>query len=89
MSASSKQTENRFQIGDIVIWTSKAGGNTKKKIGVVIEVVPAGQTPTTCVNLSTRRHESYVILVPRKSRARRNKSLKPSIYWPHASLLRP
>jgi hypothetical protein len=71
-SASSESTESSFIVGDKVSWTSQAGGFSKKKEGIVAEVVPAGSYPNREKFLSlyksqgigtSRKMESYVVIV--------------------------
>ncbi len=73
-----------FQIGQMVKWSSQANASLKEKIGVIVEVVPAGSRPNRDRFLSLyrgsgvglpRNHESYVVQV------------KTKIYWPRASKL--
>lgn len=68
-----------FDVGDEVEWTSQAGGNTKTKVGVIAQVVPAKGYPDRGRFLSLhkssgigmhRDHVSYVVLVGNKP------------YWP-------
>lgn len=75
-----------FKVGDRVSWTSQANGIAKKKTGVVVEVVAFGRLPAKISSLSSRSHESYVVSV---SRVGRKGPLKPELYWPVRSLLRP
>lgn len=74
----------RFEVGDEVEWTSQAGGNTKTKVGVIAEAVPAKGYPDRDRFLSlhkgsgigmARDHVSYVVLVKNKP------------YWPVAKRL--
>lgn len=73
-----------FDVGDEVQWTSQAGGNTKTKVGVIAQVVPAKAYPDRERFLSLhknsgigmhRDHVSYVVLVKNKP------------YWPVAKRL--
>lgn len=68
-----------FTEGDIVEWTSQAGGFTKTKRGMIVEVVAAGNLPSrerfTSLHKGwgvgmPRDHESYVVKVGNKP------------YWP-------
>jgi hypothetical protein len=89
---------NRFQVGDPVEWKSQAGECTKKKQGVVADIMPAntsirerifnlmnqhgGSVQVTDLSCS-RDHESYIIAVP-------NKTIRsgPAFYWPYVSQLK-
>ena len=61
-----------FRVGDDVSWTSQAQGFTRRKVGTVAEVVPAGQRPDRArfarlykgagVGFA-RDNESYVVMV--------------------------
>jgi len=72
--------QNKFQIGDTVIWTSQAGGKSKTKTGKVIAIAPAQRALSllipegfTCRALEGfRLHESYLIQVGKSKR----------LYWP-------
>jgi hypothetical protein len=44
-----------FKIGDLVTWTSQAGGNYKTKTGAIVEVRPPG--------FHLRHGESYLVRV--------------------------
>lgn len=78
-----KCDEKSFKLGDCVYWESQAGGFTKKKIGVVDQVVPIGKIPNakayrilgTGFGMS-RNHESYAVKVVNV------------LYWPRVSALR-
>lgn len=79
----------KFKKGDSVEWTSQAGGSRARKVGEIVEVVPAGERPKSAIDSSyTRRdHESYVVNAQPirfggKKGARRN-------YWPRVSALKP
>lgn len=85
-----------FSVGSSVTWRSQAQGVWKQKTGIVIEVVPAGEKPLNHTTISRRDHESYIVLVPRVAEAGkrgihppRPKVLKPEIYWPVRSQLKP
>jgi vacuolar-type H+-ATPase catalytic subunit A/Vma1 len=75
-----------FAVGDLVSWTSQAGGFHKTKTGTVIEVVATGKPPNKYGTTGTRQHESYVVEVPREPG---RKTLKSDIYWPVRSQLVP
>lgn len=77
-------SDQRFKVGDVVTWTSQAGGSTSTKAGRVAEVVAPNKRPSPELFPALhgysgcgrgRTHESYVVLV----------GTKP--YWPHAKLL--
>lgn len=59
----------KFVVGDIVSWTSSAGGVSKNKVGPVVEVIQAGSVPYPRSGLradrlgAPRNHESYVVKV--------------------------
>ena len=76
----------KFKEGDLVEWTSQAGGFTKTKIGKVIEVVPKGAEPKTKLRDRGygRSEESYVVLGHRKGIEEKDEA-----YWPRVGLLRP
>ena len=78
-----------FAIGQMVEWTSQAGGNTRTKIGVVMGILPAGASIRTIpyfnqMNINTdgftRKHESYVIAEVHPHR-------KPKFFWPYTHQL--
>ena len=73
--------QNKFQIGDTVIWTSQAGGKSKTKTGEVIAIVPKLQRMGYSIpdgfrfngwDVATRSHESYLVQVGKSKR----------LYWP-------
>lgn len=65
-----------FEVGDAVEWSSQSGSYSKKKTGVVEQVIPSGCRPTDVRRCGfARDHESYVVKV-------RNK-----LYWPRVSAL--
>lgn len=96
--------EKHFKIGDLVTWTSQAGGYAAEKIGKVIAVVPAGKQPID-VGLTmrgagfSRKHESYVVEVSKPNRRKVSKEAKAAgitaypptskLYWPVVSILLP
>ena len=75
-----------IKLGDVVTWTSQAGGYRRTKTGVVEEVVPAHGLPNRArfsqlyrnsgVGMD-RDHASYVVRVP-------GKTLRSAgvVYWP-------
>ena len=80
-----------FLHGDEVTWTSQSQASETTKIGIVIEVIPAGIRPSASKYPSlyrgaglgsARNHESYVVSVRDKDVRGRNK-----IYWPRVSKL--
>jgi hypothetical protein len=85
---------NKFSVGDVVEWTSQANGSSLKKIGTVVEVVPATKsTKATPLPLGTRDHESYIVEVtfaPKRSTSaiKNVRVKKPKRYWPRVSVLR-
>lgn len=82
---------NKFSIGDVVKWTSKAGGHALEKRGSVIEIVAAGGVPSTNLGHhaggTARAHESYIIAVPQKSKSKPERRMKDKLYWPHVGTL--
>jgi len=70
--------------GDMVEWTSQAGGYTKTKRGKIVAVVARGQYPINCIPNDTypftqtfrdsipRYHKSYLVQVGKRSK----------LYWP-------
>lgn len=77
----------RITHGTTVRWTSGAAGTMAEKIGIVVEVVPAGKYPDrafTSLYKSSgigrhRDHESYVVAVKRKT--------SEKYYWPRVVTL--
>jgi hypothetical protein len=74
-------TEATFAVGDLVTWSSSAGGGTKRKRGRVIEVVAPGKFPKTRTArghryYGTRKHAWYVV------------DVDGEIYYPRAVGLR-
>lgn len=67
-----------MNVGTQVEWKSQAGGYEKKKVGVIVEVVPPGESPKSELDGPgmARKTESYVVLVGKTN------------YWPIASKLR-
>ena len=83
-------SEPKFKLGDLVTWTSQAGGKSKTKQGIVIAVISANESPyraflrnseyrLRALAGSLRSHESYLIQV--------GKSKK--LYWPLVKYLKP
>lgn len=83
--------------GDVVEWRSQAGGNTTKKTGTVVAVVPAGLHPARRVNADPaiatltrmydggeRDHESYIVAV----KVGKTEKAWPKLYWPRVSTLK-
>lgn len=79
-----------FKLGDEVSWESQANGGMTKKIGNVVEVIPAGVPVSMSIfktlsgGGSPRNHESYVVCVGAKPGSR----AQPKYYWPRVSALR-
>lgn len=80
-----------FKLGDEVSWSSQAGGFEKVKIGVVVDVISAGESILKSkfrreLDASTlpRKEESYVVCVGAKPGSR----AKPKYYWPRVSELK-
>lgn len=82
-----------FKVGDKVTWVSQAGGYTKVKSGVVVEVVKPGGRPSreAFESLYTgngigapRMHQSYVVRVPGAT-----SKAAGAVYWPRAASLQP
>ncbi|NEG85064.1 hypothetical protein GQQ22_13415 [Pantoea agglomerans] len=80
---------SKFKLGEEVSWSSSANGSTKKKIGNVVDVIPAGK-PISSSKFKTlsggglpRKEESYVVCVDVKPGSRG----KPKYYWPRVSAL--
>lgn len=79
-----------FKLGDEVSWISQAGGHAKKKIGNVVEVIPAGVSTLDSkfrmeldASSTPRKEESYIVCVDVKPGSR----AKPKYYWPRVSAL--
>ena len=71
-----------MKVGDVVEWTSQAGGCTRTKRGEIVAVVPARTMPDTSKvsrygGGMARGHESYLVKVPGKG-----------TYWPRVAALR-
>lgn len=70
-----------FGVGDEVTWVSQAGGHSKRKQGVIVQVVRPGGSPNKSFGVSggglPRKSTSYVVKVGSKH------------YWPFASKLSP
>ena len=73
-----------FKLNDKVAWASQSQGSARRKVGTVVQVIPANVPPKLVGSGLARPHESYVVSVPGKT-AR----AKPKIYWPVVSLLQP
>jgi hypothetical protein len=77
-----------FQVGDVVEWTSQAGGYKKTRRGKIMFLVPGGRHPRTIVSpecvpagtkyTSPRKEDSYLVLVGNKLR----------YYWPRVKHLK-
>lgn len=86
-------TQMKIEAGSKVKWASQAQGHHKEKVGVVVQVVPAGERPNRERFLDLykgagvgcgRNHESYVVAVPTGKKGMG----KPKHYWPRVSALR-
>ena len=78
-----------LKIGDKVSWESQAQGYNKKKVGVVVGVIPAGEQVAVYLDAAlanigstiqkdyggARLHESYLVVVSGK------------VYWPRVCKL--
>ena len=66
-----------FRLGHRVRWESQAGGWTKIKYGIIVEIVRPGREPHLPIKDigGSRNHESYIVLVDRK------------YYWPRVRYL--
>lgn len=80
-----------FKLHDEVYWVSQANGCTKRKIGVIVDVIPAGISVHKSkfrdyldASALPRDHESYVVCVASRPGSR----AKPKYYWPRVSALR-
>src|SRR3990167_8683982 len=82
----------KLKVGDAVEWKSQAGGVEKKKRGVIVQVVAAGETPDIGLDgvsvefdvpTNPREVDSFIVRVEnvRKGRA--------GLYWPPAGKLSP
>jgi len=79
-----------FKLGDEVSWSSSANGSTKKKIGNIVDVIPAGASVYRSKFINSldvgnipRKHESYVVCVGAAPGSR----AKPKYYWPRVSAI--
>ncbi len=80
-----------FKVNDEVFWVSQAGGHEKEKIGIIVEVLPAGRSANKskfrnwldCSGLP-RKHESYIVCVG----TRPGSKARPKYYWPRVSALK-
>ena len=78
-----------FKLGDLVEWSSSAGGVQKTKVGKVELVIPAGgRIPPELRKEADawglpRDHESYLVRVSGKTVA-----AKGRLYWPRVSVLK-
>jgi len=84
----------RFSLGDRVYWESGAAGTTKRKVGVIVGVVPSGKHrrkylpgplsyDTRIVRPDIcRSRESYFVAVDQAP------GIKPVVYHPFTSKLR-
>ena len=78
-----------IKVGSSVEWTSQAGGTTRTKRGLVIEVVPQGTRPKSRSKDpgSPRSHESYAIRASVIDGSELQKK-RTWIYWPKVSKLK-
>lgn len=87
----------KFKKGDMVCWTSQAGGYHTTKTGKIIAVVPPNQCPRDVLpeaaskqfrttidprSFGMRKEESYVVVVPGKTPRQSG-----VMYWPLTSRL--
>lgn len=87
-----------LKIGEKVSWSSQAQGCSSKKVGTIVQVIPAGSWLKDVVtqdeakkefSLRTdfagfpRDHESYLVAVPGNS-----DRAKKRLYWPRVSSLK-
>jgi hypothetical protein len=93
----------KFREGDMVTWTSQAGGNTKTKVGTVVAVIPGGEASyeraRSAIDLRTRAGTHRSAFGGGWSRPAESYVVevpqgttgraKPVLYWPVASALRP
>lgn len=78
--------QQRFTVGQVVMWASQANGSWVIKTGEVTVVVPPGKAPGGGdFGIIGRDSESYLVKVtPVGKRGPR----KPRIYWPLVSKLK-
>ena len=87
---------SQFKKGDLVTWSSQAGGYAKRKFGTVVSIVPkdmpvfqynalamedTGARGLDCPGMA-RDHESYIVHVPTKTGRGNGK-----LYWPAVNKL--
>ncbi len=83
--------EGFLSVGTKVRWTSQAQGHTRTKEGVIVDVIPPKQVPSTLKWPplaqsgigSSRQEVSYVIKVPPPP----GSAAMPKIYWPRTAAL--
>ena len=84
--ASAGSAVEEFKVGDCVYWGSASGGSYTRKVGVVVAVVEAGETPVPPDGLKCnsaagyglpRDHRSYLVRVGNKK----------GCYWPRVKHL--
>lgn len=79
-----------FKLHDLVRWASQVAGRKTTKEGEVVEIIPPKTVPKDVHGVSRhqvgREHESYVVLVEKKSRNPKRPK-KPARYWPIVSKL--
>ena len=78
-------TVKEFKVGDLVKWESQSSGHFRRKVGVVMTVVPSHMLPRAPEGLrlsaghgTRRRHKSYLVQVGGRS----------TLYWPLVKNLR-
>ena len=95
-------TDQKFEVGQTVSWTSQGGGTSTVKTGTIFKVVPAGKTPAdsrmpVAVSFpdhqlmfdgarSTVRSDGDSYLVEVRPEKGNAKS---RLYWPRTNALRP
>lgn len=79
--------KQKYEMGQMVEWTSQANGNVRTKIGIVVRVLrPHYSAENVSEDYGTksrgqRNHESYVVCVPNPDKA--------EFFWPRVSQLKP
>jgi hypothetical protein len=77
----------QYEIGDRVAWNSGANSHELRKVGRVIEVVPAYLCAVSVDSTSIRNHQSYVVEVVQPP-TKHGKQRPPMIYWPRVTHFR-
>lgn len=84
MSDQETRSKEQLSIGTAVKWRSQANGGVKEKVGIIVDVLPAGARPSRELFPSLHKHSgcgfgrdhvSYVVMVGKR------------IYWPRAAAL--